>query len=253
MNKDIFFSLIQSPEQVAVADKSALTDLVRDYPFFHTAHLLLLYNLKRSNSEQYDQQLRESAVHVPDRQVLFNFLYNFNVRSKTESKPLAQEPVVEPASIIDKTNELLEIDDNLPLQYADNESAKVIEFSVSSQRSGDIPYQTQDFELDEEISLSDDDSGINVQSSAFDLIDKFIEENPVFTANRLDLSDSREDISLSSVEDNEEMVTETLATVYISQKLYDKAISIYEKLILKFPEKSTYFASRIEELRNNVK
>ena len=46
------------------------------------------------------------------------------------------------------------------------------------------------------------------------------------------------------------MVSETLARIYADQELYQRSIAIYEKLILLFPEKSTYFASLIEKVKN---
>lgn len=46
--------------------------------------------------------------------------------------------------------------------------------------------------------------------------------------------------------------TETLARVYAQQQIYDKAIEIYEKLILLYPEKSIYFASHIDGLKKNL-
>ena len=56
-----------------------------------------------------------------------------------------------------------------------------------------------------------------------------------------------------SVEESDDMVTETLAKIHVLQKNYSKAISAYEKLILLYPEKKTFFASRIEKIREESK
>lgn len=45
-----------------------------------------------------------------------------------------------------------------------------------------------------------------------------------------------------------ELVTETLAEILVDQKKYNEAIETYQKLMLKFPQKSSYFASRIEKI-----
>ena len=48
--------------------------------------------------------------------------------------------------------------------------------------------------------------------------------------------------------DNSELVTETLASIYVQQGYPEIAKDIYSKLILRYPEKSAYFASLIEKL-----
>ena len=52
--------------------------------------------------------------------------------------------------------------------------------------------------------------------------------------------------------DDGAMVTETLAKVYIRQKHYDKAIKAYEIMKLKYPEKSSFFADQISEIRKLI-
>ena len=46
----------------------------------------------------------------------------------------------------------------------------------------------------------------------------------------------------------DDFCTETLARIYLEQDYAQKAIEIYSKLSLRYPEKSIYFASLIEEI-----
>jgi len=84
------------------------------------------------------------------------------------------------------------------------------------------------------------------------IIKKFIAEEPHITTPSIDKLDNENKAKRSS-EDLDELVTETLAKVYTDQMLYHKAINTYKKLMLKFPEKSRYFADQIQilERKNN--
>ena len=55
-------------------------------------------------------------------------------------------------------------------------------------------------------------------------------------------------LAKKSILENDDFVTETLANIYFNQGHYNKAIDAFKKLILKFPEKSTLFANKIEEI-----
>jgi hypothetical protein len=79
------------------------------------------------------------------------------------------------------------------------------------------------------------------------LIDKFIETSPRIQPRNE--SHPHTDISEESVKEHDGIFTDTLARIYIKQGLYSKAIFAYEKLILKYPEKSSYFAGQIEEIK----
>lgn len=58
--------------------------------------------------------------------------------------------------------------------------------------------------------------------------------------------------SLTPIENDEdiEILTETMAKIYLTQGNKKGAIQIYEKLCLLFPEKNTYFADQIEKIKN---
>jgi len=61
-------------------------------------------------------------------------------------------------------------------------------------------------------------------------------------------SSHKNEIAEKSVAETDELITETLAMIYFEQKKYDKALDAFKKLSLKYPEKSVYFANRIEEI-----
>ena len=66
-------------------------------------------------------------------------------------------------------------------------------------------------------------------------------ENPSFF--------SATETAKKSLSENDDFITETLAKIYKEQGHFDKAIDAFEKLILKFPEKNTLFASQISEIK----
>ena len=97
--------------------------------------------------------------------------------------------------------------------------------------------------------LTDDSEPVNSNS----LIDKFLSSNPGIQPRKnleeINASENHQnEILEKSLSENDEIVTETLAMIYFQQKKYDKALEAFQKLSLKYPEKSAYFASRIEEI-----
>lgn len=81
-----------------------------------------------------------------------------------------------------------------------------------------------------------------------DIIDKFIELEPEISIKARIPEGKQEDISRRSITDEGELVSETLAQIYLKQGNKNKAIKIYEILKLKFPEKSAYFESLLQKL-----
>ena len=80
-----------------------------------------------------------------------------------------------------------------------------------------------------------------------EIIEKFLKEDPTIKPPKPELIDN-ENKAKKSAEDHYDLVSETLAKIYIEQMLYHKAIDTYKKLSLKYPEKSGYFADLIQSI-----
>ena len=90
-----------------------------------------------------------------------------------------------------------------------------------------------------------------MRSKEHKIIERFIQEEPHIKPPSSDKLGS-ENKAKKSAEDQGELITETLARIYTDQGLYGKAIFTYEKLMLKYPQKSSYFAAIINELQQNI-
>jgi hypothetical protein len=84
------------------------------------------------------------------------------------------------------------------------------------------------------------------------ILDKFIKENPSISRPKAEFFNPV-NMAKQSVEEDEELVTETLANLYYKQGNHKRAIRAYEKLCLIYPSKMTYFASLIQKIKSEIK
>lgn len=82
------------------------------------------------------------------------------------------------------------------------------------------------------------------------IIDSFLKKDPRITPIREKLSD--ENIARHSLQEDENLVSETLADILAKQGKKERAVQMYEKLSLMFPEKMTYFAKKIESISKSI-
>ncbi|TXG36558.1 hypothetical protein [Seonamhaeicola maritimus] len=82
------------------------------------------------------------------------------------------------------------------------------------------------------------------KAKKFELIDKFISDNPKIKPAIS--SGKKGNLAKAQMIKPEALMTETLARIYVEQKNYKKAIQSYKILSLKYPEKSSFFANQIK-------
>ena len=340
MNRDEFLKYLEHPGQLDKRSILEMHELLNEFPYFQTAHLMLLKNLHVLGNIKFDSQLKKSAAYIGNRSILYYLLQTPGITALEkpgESKPdkKTEEPVTEKlkdkipekkepevsiskkapekkkpeqadkqekealADVILKRIEEIKkgkeiapekkasagekpIADKILNEFAekkkpekkaesqikDSKANQILEIGNEDEIFEDISGEKEQLDADELKRMTGYDELLeleeeNIQENLQDtpdekvkndeLISKFIMNSPHILPHKTDAPDEEQkDISESSGRENEGFITETLAKIYINQGYYSKAVFAYEKLSLKFPEKSSYFATQIEKIKKLI-
>lgn len=389
MNKTEFIQLIQNPELLAAKHVAALKQMVIDFPYNTHARVLLAKALFNEKHYDYDKFLKQTALAVPDRDVLYHYLHNLNpqwqlpqqqvvvtppaqvvntssnivveedkmvVENMVESTEIHEEvtavieepKVDEVVALVDEDMEVQQTKEELDVDLAIStlleetqvtaptqpiieetkveeivstvtsvdvvEAQNIVEETVTSdeneeeelsfvewlQRKNNPKAKTESKIVDEakpeskpqEVVVNREEEKVEkaemiqepvavnkpepekivlptttvevtkeeieqavAKSNINDfhnILDKFIKENPSISRPKAEFFNPV-NMARQSVEEDEELVTETLANLYYKQGNHKKAIRAYEKLCLLYPSKMSYFASLIQKIKTEIK
>jgi hypothetical protein len=155
------------------------------------------------------------------------------------------------------SDDLVDEESDASIILMDEESGIVEEKIIYMDPGFSVPEPEELLEIEqEETAVSETElvkEPVSQKLLQSELIDRFIIANPKIEPRKEKSEAPVADISSPSMEEKGEFVSETLARIYVNQGYYSKAMDIYEKLSLKFPEKSSYFATQIEKVKELIK
>ena len=258
---------INQPETLKGSAVDDVKSLKEKYPYFAIGQALLAIAYQNENSKNYEQQLRLAASIVPNRDKLrlFSLIAKRRLETPTEVPQLPDEykPKERFFTAVETINPAEEANDSsiirekvfiipeIDLSGTQEELSAEMALLEEKRKSLDelkaiIAARLK--AMEEEKKQKEEEKTAPKKLSRKELIDKFIVENPSISRPKAEFYNPIS-VAQNSITDQENIVSETLAQIYAKQGYTEKAISIYEKLCLKYPEKSVYFATQIEELR----
>jgi len=278
--------LLNKPQAIKQKHTAGLEKIIGQFPYFQSARALLLKGLYLQDSFEYNPSLRKTAAYTTDRSVLFDFITSGNfapiqklfleekeafireikvnaieIVSAKPAEQIQEKPSLlrEPSTVESVSMEISkqEIPENSQTIASITEKlniGKPLAFSKNEKHSFQEWLQLANFKPIAREKTDNPNQEVTVKADGIDaekqkkiaIIDRFIENNPKISAVK---DASKIAYIPEHTADETSLMTETLAKVYLEQRKFQKAIQAYEILILKYPEKSSFFADRISDIK----
>ena len=158
-----------------------------------------------------------------------------------------KKPKLTPEKEVENEEELEEVSEEVFPSFNATPINEVDFEAVFSNAFEPLPPKIEVKELVEN-KIQETENTNNAKQDVESILDKFMRENPSITRPKSEFFNPA-NVAKLSVEEKDEIVSETLASIYLKQGLIKKAILTYEKLSLIYPHKITYFAALINQIK----
>ncbi len=251
-------NLMAQPEHVDTADLAILKETIDQHPYFQAARSLYLKGLKKENSPLYNKELQITASHTVDRTVLFDYITSAFFKQHEVSMQIKNQ--IDLLADIDVESEhvrAFETDLNKDLDYTQSDpifekkqefTSQPLTFTAKEKHSFAewlklTSLKPIDRIQEEPNEVIEEDE----RAKRMERIELFLQEHPRIKP------DKNQHFTGNLAKQNpaaNQLMTETLAQVYLEQKNFSKAIQAYKILVLQHPEKSGFFADQIRKIKN---
>ena len=245
-----FISLSKNYDALNEGQRLALEKITYRYPYFQAAYALYLKSLKEQEKFNFNLILKKTAVISPDRNTLYEWLYTDHTTQNSETLPIQEKEKTKP-TLETKIKEKVEEVTQDEVNEVDIKSKNVEVVQEAPKKS--LPVNLSFLEW---IEWTKNNSTTILQDSEpeksfedkIDIIDAFLKNNPKIPP--VSANTAKQNLSKEIKFDKEELMTETLAKVYVKQGKYKKALLSYKILSLKYPKNNRFFASQIEAIKD---
>jgi hypothetical protein len=269
MTQDQFYNWLENPSSMDMASIPQLREVIKRYPYFQAAQIMLAKNLKTENHIDQLNQLQLAAVMVPNRKLFHDYLHDKKplqpkgvqtVEEVTQEEPTLEIVSKAPTEIVEVDRESLYDLIPEPIVYQ-LETADLPELPTKKIEEKEETIEPEELSFSEwleftETGKSDSETPETGKlkrkkqqpsHSNIELVDHFLSQQSDKPKKRAEFFNPQK-AGAKSLEVDFTVISETLANIYFQQEKYELAMQSYEALSLKYPEKSVYFAARLEEI-----
>lgn len=229
-------------------DVLLLENIVKEYPFFNSVQMLLAKKYQLSNHTDFDKQLKLAAIYSADRKILYNLITAKSEEEKieTNSQPISEEVFPEIKETVSGI-----VNEKTVEKLSEKKTYILVEEKTEEKKS-EIK-ETDKHSFSEWMNL--------LQKKTNPISPQKIElatlaNTTILTEQKTNSEKTEtinvEELAMKSLKEDENLISATLAEIYANQGKHEKAIKLYEKLILQYPEKKDKFALKITELKSKL-
>lgn len=281
MSHSSFIQVLKDPDKVVEVEESVWNAFHSKYPWYGVPHVMKAYASNMAKKSDYPDLLSRASAYSTDRTRLFHVIEHNAIQSDAKTNkdvpaPLISEQTREKGPTNSKEPEVEEKPKKQPVKSIDEapvfeyipyeqELQKAIKELEHRGEAADVPVMPRDggikeLEIETALPHSFVDWMYLLAGERVTLVDASAARRPIKVSRKgnsfqTDKNETRDfteaDAKLlarRSLELPDELISETYAAILVEQGKLEKAIDVYKRLGLKYPDKLSYFAGLIVDL-----